>query len=306
MPADDYAGSQEILAPDISSSRVAPTSIDPAGYWTPEKLANAIPMDLIATDEDGAEARSGQTTEPLVEEPGTIVDPVAPTVESYDSRAFPPVKHVPKTAGKIFYHLDGKDYVCSGATVNHANKNMIVTAAHCLYTPGKGWHSKIVFIPAYYNGSQPHGLWNWKGGRTHNAWIQDENWSYDQAFITFFPRNGVELVEKVGGNGVSYGYSTTEPEMRVFGWPAQAPYDGELPYYCEGPTTDFSPLNSDAKIACLMNEGASGGPWLRQIINDDLGYVSAVTSRKTLSGSPRYLVATPFTMETRAMYYEMT
>ena len=51
-------------------------------------------------------------------------------------------------------------------------------------------------------------------------------------------------------------------------------------------------FSSDMMIACGLNGGASGGPWLVQVGNNNLGYVSAVTSRR--SWDAQYLYAAPF------------
>ncbi|MET3721461.1 hypothetical protein [Arthrobacter sp. UYEF21] len=50
-----------------------------------------------------------------------------------------------------------------------------------------------------------------------------------------------------------------------------------------------------------MTGGASGGPWLKDIINQDLGYAFAVTSRRTLFGEP-LLLATPNTSDVLSTY----
>ncbi|WP_242243727.1 hypothetical protein [Bacillus cereus group sp. BfR-BA-01309] len=53
-----------------------------------------------------------------------------------------------------------------------------------------------------------------------------------------------------------------------------------------------------------MNEGASGGPWLRTIVDEDLGHVFAVTSRRSSSGTPT-LYATPNSSSVGDMYDQM-
>ena len=46
-------------------------------------------------------------------------------------------------------------------------------------------------------------------------------------------------------------------------------------------------------MPCSMTGGASGGPWLRSRIDENLGYVFGVTSRRTTSGE-QLLISTPF------------
>jgi V8-like Glu-specific endopeptidase len=302
-PDPGPAASHEIVAP-LVGGRVAPTEVDPAGYWTPEKLADAIPVDEVAAP---AERDLGESAISHADPgtPGTASHPIAPSADSpaAASRAAAPV---PSSAGKLFYTYDSKDYVCSASTVSSANLNLVITAAHCVYHTGDGWHTNFAFAPAYYNGDMPYGLWNWERARTFEAWMQNGDYAHDQAFITFAPRNGIELITWVGGNGFQYNYGTAQPSVRVWGWPAEAPYDGEVPYYCDNPSTDRSIFDNDAQVACAMTGGASGGPWFRSLINDNLGYVFAVTSRRTTEGSPRYLISTPNTNDTKVMFDLMT
>ena len=54
-------------------------------------------------------------------------------------QAAPPVTNFSKTNGKVFFHnqTDGKDYVCSGSSINSDSKRLVVTAGHCVYgAPG--------------------------------------------------------------------------------------------------------------------------------------------------------------------------
>ena len=39
---------------------------------------------------------------------------------------------VARTTGRVFFTLDGTDYSCSGSTVDSANADVVMTAAHCV------------------------------------------------------------------------------------------------------------------------------------------------------------------------------
>lgn len=278
-------------APDLPSTQES-TEIDPAGYWTEEKMKNATPADEKLPKENKPAPNEYDNTES--EKPGNASDPVGPKHATINVV-------VPSTAGKVFFSYQGNDYVCSASAINNDAKNLIITAGHCVHGgSGEGWHSNIAFAPAYYDGDLPYGLWNWQEARTFNGWINDSNFSYDQAFVTVRPSNGENLIHVVGGNGLSYGYSPEQQNVRIFGWPAEDPYDGERPYYCDGDTYKRL-FSSDAYMNCDMNGGASGGPWLREIIDEDLGYVFAVTSRRSTSGTPR-LYATPNSQAVKDMF----
>ncbi|TDW18309.1 trypsin-like serine peptidase [Kribbella kalugense] len=283
--ADVTAPTTAVQAPALPAKTRA-GALDATGYWTVEKLRNAIPADLPA----GTPLKQGPSTSS-----GIASKPVAPLKVANDA--------VPSTAGKLFFVDNGLNYVCSASTINNDYKNLIITAGHCVHSgAGGAWHSNIVFAPAYYNGQSGYGLWNWSQARAFNSWIDSSDFAHDQAFVTLQQRDGANLIDAVGGNGLAWGNSQSQPGTRIWGWPAEPPYNGEVPYYCDG---DTYPSGSDSALPCTMNGGASGGPWLKDRIDANLGYVFAVTSRRTTSGTPT-LLSTPNTPDVKTMFDQMT
>jgi len=289
-PPTPVAATTAVRAPALPMS-AASGALDAAGYWTAEKLRAAIPADLPADAKPSKQAPSAGSS-------GVASRPVAPLGNKVANDV------VPSTAGKLFFTDNGLNYVCSASTINNNYKNLIITAGHCVHSgAGGAWHSNIVFAPAYYNGASGSGLWNWTGARTFNSWMNSSDFSHDQAFVTFGQRNGANLVDAVGGNGLVWGNSRTQANTRIWGWPAEAPYNGEVPYYCDGNTYAYG--STDAALGCSMNGGASGGPWLKDRIDANLGYVFAVTSRRTTSG-PQILLSTPNSADVKTMFDLMT
>jgi V8-like Glu-specific endopeptidase len=289
-PAVQAAATTAVRAPALPKS--APTgALDATGYWTAEKMRSAIPADLPADAKPSKQATSDGSS-------GVASRPVAPLGNKVANDV------VPSTAGKLFFSDNGLNYVCSASTINNNYKNLIITAGHCVHSgAGGAWHSNIVFAPAYYNGASGYGLWNWTGARTFNSWMNSSDFSHDQAFVTFGQRNGANLVDAVGGNGLVWGNSRTQANTRIWGWPAESPFNGEVPYYQDGNT--FAYGSTDAAMSSNMNGGASGGPWLKDRIDANLGYVFAVTSRRTTSG-PAYLLSTPNSADVKTMFDLMT
>jgi V8-like Glu-specific endopeptidase len=287
------AATSAVRAPALPSKAPA-GALEATGYWTADKMRNAIPADLP----DDPKVPTSQDPAPRTGPPSIASRPVAPLGRT------PLNEPVPSTAGKVFFSDNGLNYVCSAAAVNNNYKNLVVTAGHCIHSgQGGNWHSNIAFAPSYYNGQSGAGLWNWAAARTFNAWINNSNFSYDQAFFTVWPRNNRSLIDTVGGNGLAINNSTSQPSTRIWGWPAEPPFNGEVPYYCEGTTSASG--STDAALGCNMNGGASGGPWLKDRIDQNLGYIFAATSRRTTSG-PQILLATPFNSEVLDMFNQMT
>ena len=291
--ADDGTGDQPVStsAPSVNSPRSSTQELDPTCYWTEEKMQSAIPADELASEFYQTDTKpSSQQSKgvSLGEDLSHPVYPELPTVTRTRNTA------VPSTAGKVFFTYKGKNYVCSGSAINGSTKNVVSTAGHCVHGgKGEGWHSNIAFAPGYYNGVSGYGLWNWKTAHTFKGWIDSSDFSRDQAFFTVYPRNGRSLVATVGGNGLSYNYGHNQTGVRIWGWPAEKPYHGTTPYYCDGNTRKRGFWSSDMVMPCGMTGGASGGPWLLTRINANLGYVYGVTSRRTTSGD-KLLISTPF------------
>lgn len=259
-------------------------SLDTTGveeYWTADRMRAARPLGL--------------------DEVGNAITPRAAAPRSASRAA---VLAAPRSVGKLFFTAPEGNAVCSAAAVNTAEKNVIITAAHCAHSgmpkacgllgtqtcPGQ-YYTNFLFVPRYANGAAPDGEWVGTRAITHRQWIDAEDLEFDQALIEVAPRNGVNLVSVVGGNGVAWNYPATESDIRVWGWPAETPYNGETVQRCGGNTTPFNG-SGDAKIPCPLTGGASGGPWFISMANANVGFIWAVTSRRTISG-PAHLIAHP-------------
>ncbi|GAA4099023.1 trypsin-like serine peptidase [Nocardioides kongjuensis] len=256
----------------------------PAGtaYWTRRRMRAALPLDL---DPSGAvitsSADAAAPAQPAVTPPGL------------------------RSTGKLFFRdpRTSQGYVCSASSVNTPERNLVVTAGHCVYSTRDGcvllctarhYFSDFVFVPSYDHGTAPYGQWTGVRAITQQAWIADEDDGHDQAFLAVAPVGGVNLVDVVGGNGLAWNYPAREDGVRVVGWPAQAPYDGQSRQECSGATTVSQVTDpTDAQISCPLTGGASGGPWFLRMASADTGFVFAVTSRRPADGTP-LLFAMPF------------
>ncbi|GAA1534363.1 hypothetical protein GCM10009788_41560 [Nocardioides humi] len=265
--------------------------LSPAGvrdYWTPKRMREAVPLDL---DPSGATVPAST--------PGTPAGRAS-------AQATPGLR----STGKLFFRDGATAYVCSAAAVNTPERNLVVTAGHCVNSGGTRVllggcregvdYSDFLFVPAYDQGARPYGTWVGTAAVTPSEWPQQcDAVARDQGMIRVAPLGGRNLVDVVGGNGLAWNYPAREDGVRVVGWPAQAPYDGESRQECTGSTTLLQ-QTGDAQIACPMTGGASGGPWLLRMASADTGFIFAVTSRRTTSG-PALLLATPFDSSIEAL-----
>ncbi|SET32305.1 trypsin-like serine peptidase [Nonomuraea wenchangensis] len=102
--------------------------------------------------------------------------------------------NLPKTIGKVFFEgRDGKLYWCSATSIQSTYHNLVATAGHCVYQTGANGHvlDKWVFVPGYYQGKAPWGIYVGKQAFTHYDFATYEDYDKDYAFVTVY--NGITL-----------------------------------------------------------------------------------------------------------------
>lgn len=176
---------------------------------------------------------------------------------------------------------DGYLHMCSASTVPSAGRNLILTAAHCLYDRETGtWHKNGVYMPYFRYGVDPvYGMWVLDRALISPDWqASGEKW-YDLAFATVQPRaDGARVEDVTGSNGLGF-FPPTWYKATVFGYPSAPPYDGMLQMNC----TDTIMLHI---AECPFTRGASGGPWLRDYQNERRwGYVTGLSAAAYSDGS---------------------
>lgn len=263
----------------VISAKVAAGGVDDVlAHWTSRRMRDALPLDL---DHLGRVITGGGPPAPGAAKAAGLT--------------------APRSVGKLFFTDGAVDYVCSAAAINTKTKNLIITAGHCASKRVCGllsgcagqYYTNFLFVPRYANGSAPDGRWVGTQAITHQQWFVHENEAYDQALIKMAKRNGRTLVGVVGGSGLAWNFPARQNDIRVWGWPADTPYDGETVRRCTGRTTRWAGT-PDAGLTCPMTGGASGGPWFLSMRTSSVGYIWAVTSRRTTSGTP-ILLARPLT-----------
>ncbi|WP_066938057.1 trypsin-like serine peptidase, partial [Microtetraspora fusca] len=100
--------------------------------------------------------------------------------------------NLPKTVGKVFFiGADKQPHWCSATSLQSNYRNLVATAGHCVYDTGKNAATmdKWVFIPGYYQGKTPWGIYVGKQAFTHYDFDVYEDGDRDYAFVTVY--NGV-------------------------------------------------------------------------------------------------------------------
>ncbi|GII81620.1 hypothetical protein Sru01_66020 [Sphaerisporangium rufum] len=233
--------------------------------------------------------------------------------------------NLPRTLGKVFFRLGGKHYFCSASSIQSKYRNLVATAGHCVYDTDSNRDTldRWVFIPSYYQGKTPYGIYVGKTAYTHFDFANFEDFDRDYAFVTVYDgimpgswKDTGRLGDNVGGQGFAWNQRIGQ-SVHAFGYPAaphpdgDKPFTGQTPKLCYGKTyaaaavADFK-AEEQIAIKCSMTPGASGGPWIAQYSSSKrLGYINGVTSLVgDRDGNDRYDFATSpyFDSETYSIY----
>ena len=174
--------------------------------------------------------------------------PGTPTAEHFNGRS---------TVGAIFPLGVSAPHTCTASVLDSPKRNLIITAAHCVWGAGIGWS----FAPGYVNGRTPYGVWTVTAAYLDPHWLASQDQNYDFAILRIAPRKigkSWRNIESVtGGNVLS-----------------QAPKPGS-------PITDVAyNIGDNVPITCTVHMyysfgypsfnchgyvgGSSGSPWMQR------------------------------------------
>ncbi|WP_214106308.1 trypsin-like serine peptidase [Acrocarpospora catenulata] len=226
----------------------------PGGYWTPQRMAAALPIDLLGqvTDVTGLTGAL---------QPGRPQHQRRATGETASAR-WTAGGQVVRATGRVFLTMNGSDFVCSASSVKSANRDLVVTAGHCVKDGTGSWAENWTFIPGYEAGREPYGSYPARRMFVAGPWSRSGDDSYDVGMVVVATRAGRHLADVVGEQEIGFNIPRGRP-VHGFGYPADPPYDGERLMYCAGGTKpDPYQQTYDQGLRCDLTAGASGGPWL--------------------------------------------
>jgi V8-like Glu-specific endopeptidase len=253
-------------------------------YWTPARMAAAIPADRLSGDPAKATVMpsllpsghvGGSAPSKLATPPGAIRNDVTTAARwpnQFDTPAY--------SNGKVFFTQNGSGFVCSGAVINSEARNTVFTAGHCVHGGSGGtFHTNWTFVPNYLNNNRPVGTWSARQLWSLNGWMNNSDRAFDiGAVVMFNNAAGSRIADVTGSQGIEWNGSRGQ-FVYHWGYPANAPYNGESLQYCNGTTfnTGFLGIGGDLGLACTAQGGASGGAWVRAF-NGVWGYEISINS----------------------------
>jgi V8-like Glu-specific endopeptidase len=199
-------------------------------FWTPSRMAAATPL--------GTGRAAGA---PSTQAPG-----------------IPSPKHfsgVP-TVGALFMTTGKKQHFCTASVVKSSTEDLILTAAHCVYS--STYASNIAFVPGYHAGNRPYGTWPVREITVAAGWRKSHDPNLDFAFLAVSPPKGTKLpIQQVTGAlrlGINLGYYHP---IQVIGYNNS----GDVAIRCATKSFKFEP--DQMKFYCrYYQDGTSGGPWI--------------------------------------------
>ncbi|HYJ21540.1 MAG TPA: hypothetical protein VEW07_05910 [Solirubrobacterales bacterium] len=250
-PARSTAG-----APALTEARQAARV---ARYWTPARMRNARPLDLVIGAAGKPRLRVG-----------------APAEEALAGASFLPVStpDLPPYSfnGRIFIRRDGRSGYCSGTAINSPTRQLVLTAGHCLNSgreEGKKsvWSDYLQFVPAYHGGVAPFGSFVARRSkiRAPKQWTNHGNPDFDLgAFLTLPNAEGVNVADAVGGGATIVTDLTRHQTFQTFGYPGETKFLQKCssPYIGDDPLSNRFPGPPTLGVGCHWAPGASGGGWL--------------------------------------------
>lgn len=296
------------LAPMALGEPIVATSGLPG--QTPEELTGGPEVDRLL-----GEARALGAIDPLLgSAPFTFsryrLFPETPRDADIMYRTFPY-----RLTGKLFFVIPGEGtFVCSGSSVNSANRSVVWTAGHCVVSPtesGPLFHTNLLFVPGYRGQPScaltPFGCWTAKTSFGLVGWALFGLFEYDHgAMVANLGGNGAP--RKVGDRIGFLGFTANiaqDQHWHVHGYPQAAPFDGVHHEICtaqlavtDQPTGIPFVDPETSGIGCDQTGGTSGGPW---VIN--FSGLGGLTNLLNGNNSYRYTGGPPQTLRLFGPYF---
>ena len=272
-----------VLSPTFANPKGVPNS-SAAGYWTQEKRDNAIAREFQF--EPGAkvgklvpQAKRGGTSGGTTTSSGTSYWP------SNQQDQF-----VANITGKVFFTMNGSNYVCSGSLINDGKTSIavVITAGHCVWdNTTSTWATNWAFFPNYDSNNKLRAEATYAARLyARTEFTSEKSFSmtavqYDYAFAVINTTTTKDFLNPIS-TLPSRGSFTLSAVANAFGYPQASPFNGNELVVSKGTlSSDPNSGGKTWKLASSMTGGASGGPWYSGYSNgDSVGTVGSVNSYK--------------------------
>jgi V8-like Glu-specific endopeptidase len=239
-----------------------------------------------------------------------------------ESREDEPEQVLP-TVGQVL----SESKLCSGTVIESGSRQLVLTAAHCVYTPERSTpaggvelgfgtpsggvrldfgdsepgpiNEELTFAPGLNGDEEPHGRWKVEGEPiVADEWKENGDPRFDFAVLRIAKRNNKAIQDVVGGQRVATRVGE-QSELSLFGYPGERRFDGTTQESCSDNGGDITLDDNLYGMACDLGGGTSGGAWLANLDKRGFGEIVAVTSAKGRDG--RSLIGASLSRDARAL-----
>ncbi|HEX5589027.1 MAG TPA: hypothetical protein VFX65_01895 [Candidatus Limnocylindrales bacterium] len=308
-------GAKPASSADLQRARVI-------AYWTPARIASAVPRDFVR---DAA----GKLV-PNAKPPGTPGGGGGGSGDgSVKGASWTGDGFIEARSGRVLFAMGGGNWICSASVVNDGSTSngysTIVTAGHCVYDGSDGWATNWIFIPDFddapvYSPCSSTALGCWTATRlgANADFVAGGGFGNDTVDVDYgFARVGLggktgptqELDALVGSYGLKTSSTSLSDQQWAFGYPAEGKYKGRDLIYCTnvGASLIADPYGSNTwGMACNMNGGSSGGPWVHGPSNPGTDPGKLVASVNSYGySSLTYMFGPKFNSETTTVHADV-
>jgi V8-like Glu-specific endopeptidase len=150
--------------------------------------------------------------------------------------------------------------LCSGSVVHSPDADIVITAAHCVYSGGT-WNTGLSVSPSTTGGQDQHGTWNVDRIWVDPRYIQGDE-RYDYAFLRVSRPGGPEIEDEVGGNTLAVNEPFHLAGVITTGYP-NSNNPGNQQITCTVDTYQSAAHDQYREMRCGgYYSGVSGGPWV--------------------------------------------
>lgn len=228
---------------------------DAVSYWTVERKRRAAPV------------------LPIMEMEGCAANAPAMDPQRADLTQMPFI-----TGGKLYYTMDGKDFVASASIFERTN--LLLTAAHCIQNKNTGNLGENYLFERCHQAETLSEQLKFRTVILKEAWHTEKKSKWDYAIVILDRNASVDMPLQFSKEGIA------DKTVTAFGYPTNY-YNGEAMVYITG--TPIRGADSTWLIeGCKMRQGASGGAWVLEDQRTVVGVNAFIASPKTASylGSP--------------------
>ncbi len=240
----------------ISSEAAAAARV--SRYWTPARMRNARPLDLVVGADGRGRVRSGARSDETAAASFLAVS--TPDIAPFSVN------------GRIFIRRGKLAGYCSGTAINSPTRQLVLTAGHCVnsgHENGKAsvWSNFLEFVPAFNGGVAPFGAFVARRQKIFapTQWTKQGNPDFDMgAFLVLPNSEGVNVADAVGGGATIVTDQTRHQTFQTYGYPGETKHMQSCtsPYIGDDLLSNPFPGPPTLGIRCHWAPGASGGGWL--------------------------------------------